>query len=76
MRCCFAINVSALLFVTSSAAFCATPEKSAVPNTAKHPQYKIIKTIPLSGDTGWDYLTADSEEKKTLYHARYVRRYC
>lgn len=28
------------------------------------PSYKLIKTIPIAGDSGWDYLIADSENRR------------
>lgn len=30
--------------------------------------YRLVKTIPISGDYGWDYLTADTEGRR-LYVA-------
>jgi DNA-binding beta-propeller fold protein YncE len=33
------------------------------------PQYHVIKTIPLEGDTGWDYLTVDPAGRR-LYVTR------
>jgi hypothetical protein len=26
--------------------------------------YRLVKTIPISGDYGWDYLTADTEGRR------------
>ena len=26
--------------------------------------YRVIKRIPIAGDTGWDYITADTESRR------------
>lgn len=42
---------------------------SAVPALAQKGPYKVIETKKVGGDGGWDYVTADSAERR-LYYAR------
>src|SRR5262249_13596097 len=36
---------------------------------AQSPNYKVVKTLPVGGDGGWDYLTVDPDAKR-LYITR------
>ena len=51
----------------------AGPFLRAVPPAPGASGYKIIKTIPVSGEGGWDYVTVDSDARRVyVSHATHV----
>ncbi len=56
-----------------AAAVFAGPFLRAVPPAPGASGYKIIKTIPVSGEGGWDYVTVDSDARRVyVSHATHV----
>jgi hypothetical protein len=59
-------NMAAVLAVAAAIlVICGTAAKRAAAVPAGGPSgYHVIKSIPIPGDTGWDYLTVDSEARR------------
>ena len=53
--CCWASVLASSLLLVSPAGVHAVPQNSS---------YHVIQRIPIPGDTGWDYITADTDSRR------------
>ena len=62
-----AIFLQAFLFICAASS---APPNSAAPGTSG---YHLVKTIPVPGDEGWDYILVDSEARRVyISHGSHV----
>ena len=52
------------LWLVGALAAATAAASAAVPAADKAPTYKLLKEIPIPGDTGWDYLSIDPEARR------------